>query len=32
MTRWYAELYQPEFISGCDADCSVCGGSECIKL
>lgn len=27
-TRWYAERYEPEFISGCDSDCEACGGRE----
>lgn len=25
---WYAERYEPEFISGCDAGCGACGGKE----
>jgi hypothetical protein len=31
LTRWYAERYQPEFISGCASDCGY-GDSESIKL
>jgi hypothetical protein len=25
---WYAQRYEPEFISGCGKDCSACGGRE----
>jgi hypothetical protein len=26
--RWYADRYEPEFITGCAADCEACGGDE----
>jgi hypothetical protein len=30
---WYSQRYEPEFISGCGKDCSVCGGKEeCIAI
>lgn len=30
---WYADRYEPEFISGCSSDCTVCGGKEdCIAI
>ena len=25
---WYADRYEPEFITGCSSDCEVCGGEE----
>ncbi|KAM0714372.1 hypothetical protein Q7P37_010159 [Cladosporium fusiforme] len=25
---WYAERYEPDFISGCDEGCGACGGRE----
>ena len=26
--RWYADRYEPEFITGCASDCDACGGEE----
>ena len=25
---WYAEGYEPEFVTGCDVDCGACGGRD----
>jgi hypothetical protein len=28
VARWYADRYEPEFITGCGSDCDACGGEE----
>ena len=29
---WYARRYDPEFITGCDSSCDVCGGQDRIAV